>query len=91
MSVFAVIASKNPERVREAVVRQYGENHYQFADNAWFVPDNGTTKEIAGKLGIMSGGLDASGVVLKFDGYSGYASREGWDWLSKQAGVISNG
>jgi hypothetical protein len=91
MSVFAVIGIVNPNAIREAVVRQYGANHHQFAENAWFVPDNGTTKDVSDKLGITNGALNAQGVVLKFDGYSGWASAEGWKWLANQSGALPNG
>ena len=91
MSIFAVIASENPGGVNQSIVRQYGANHYRFAENAWFVSDNGTTKDVADKLGITNGAIQAQGVVLKFDGYSGWASSAGWDWISKQSGGISNG
>jgi hypothetical protein len=91
MSVFAVIASSNPSAVGTAIVAQYGANHYQFTNNVWFVSDNGTTKDVSDRLGISNGVIGAQGVVLKFDNYSGYAATAGWQWLSRQSGVFSNG
>jgi hypothetical protein len=91
MSVFVIIGSVNPNFIAEAVVRQYGANHYQLTSNAWFVPDNGTTKDVADKLGITNGAIGAQGVILKFDGYSGWASAEAWKWLASQSGALPNG
>jgi|HubBroStandDraft_6_1064221.scaffolds.fasta_scaffold202639_3 hypothetical protein len=91
MSVFAVIGSTNPNAIKDAIVKQYGANHYQFAENAWFVPDNGTSKTVADKLGITNGGIGALGVILKFDAYSGWASADAWKWLATQSGVLPNG
>jgi hypothetical protein len=91
MSVFVVIGRTNPNSIREAVVRQYGANHYQFSESSWFVQDNGTTKDVADKLGIVNGELGAQGVVLRFDAYSGFAPADGWKWLGSQPGTIPNG
>lgn len=91
MSVFAVIGSVNSEAIGAAVVKQYGANHYRFTTNVWLVPDSGTSKDVSEKLGLTNGGLNAQGVVLRFEGYSGFAAADGWKWLATQSGVISNG
>ena len=90
MPVFAVIGKTNPSAIKAAVIKQYGANHYEFAENSWFVPDNGTTKEVADKLGLSDNALHAQGVVLRFDAYSGYASADGWKWIASQSGALPN-
>jgi hypothetical protein len=91
MSVFVVIGSINPAAIGAAVEKQYGANHYKLANNVWFVPDSGTTKDVSDKLGISDNRLNAQGVVLRFDGYAGYAQAESWRWIASQAGTIANG
>jgi hypothetical protein len=81
MSVFAVIATVNPAGVKAAIVAQYGLNHYEFAPNAWFVSDGGTTKIVSDKLGITEGSDNYQACVLKFSAYSGRAAATAWTWL----------
>lgn len=91
MSVFVVIASVKPEVIGQAVVAQYGANHYQFSPTAWYVPDPGTTKDVADKLGITAGTDGVQGAVIKIAAYSGRATQTGWTWLQTQGGAIANG
>jgi len=91
MAVFAVIASTNPEVIGQAVVAQYGANHYQFSPTAWYVPDSGTTKDVADKLGITAGTGGVLAAVLKISAYSGRANQTGWTWLQSQGEAIPNG
>lgn len=91
MAIYAVIASTNPELLKAAVVTQYGASHYEFAPNVWFVSDTGSSKDVAEKLGITDGSVGASGVVLRFDAYSGRASVAGWTWLRQFPETVSNG
>jgi hypothetical protein len=81
MAVFAIIGTENPAAMKAAIVAQYGLNHYEFAPNAWFVSDGGTTKIVSDKLGITNGQNAVQGVVLKFSGYSGRTAATAWTWL----------
>jgi hypothetical protein len=91
MAVFAVIASTEAERLGAAVIAQYGANHYKFSPSSWFVPDSGTTKDVADKLGLIGGGVGAQGVVIKISGYAGWAGAAGWSFLSQHPEAIPNG
>lgn len=94
MALYAIIARLNPAAIRDAVIREYGANHFAFSDNLWFVPDNISTKAICDKLGLTDGPLraqGAQGVVLRFDAYSGLGPTNTWTWLSSQGGAIPNG
>lgn len=91
MAVFAVIASIDAEKLKGAVTAQYGANHYQFSPTTWFVPDSGSTKDVADKLGLTGGALGAQGVVLKLSGYSGWASAAAWTFLGQHPEAVPNG
>lgn len=91
MAVFAVIASTEAEKLRAAVTAQYGANHYEFSPTSWFVPDSGTTKDVADKLGLTGGTVGALGVVLKISAYSGWAAAPGWKFLGQHPDAVSNG
>lgn len=91
MSVFAIIGTYNPAAIKNAIVAQYGANHYEVATNAWFVSDSGSTKDVADKLGITKGETGVQGVVVKFDGYSGRGPATAWTWLQSIPGTVPNG
>jgi hypothetical protein len=91
MAVFVVIGSVKSDALKAAIIQQYGANHYEFASNAWFVPDVGTTKDVMDKLGLQNGGIGAQGVVLRFTAYAGYANAAGWTWLQKNSDAVPLG
>jgi len=91
MAVFAVIAATNADKLQAAVTAQYGANHYQFSPSSWFVPDTGTSKDVADKLGLTGGTVGALGVVVRMAGYSGWANGAAWSFLSTHPEAISNG
>lgn len=91
MAVYAVIGIVNPAAIKEAIIRQYGANHADISPSVWFVPDPGTSKDVADKLGITRGESGIQGVVVRFDGYSGLAPAALWTWLSGNPGTIPNG
>ncbi len=91
MAVFAVIAATNADKLQAAVIAQYGANHFQFSPSAWFVPDNGTTQDVATKLGLTGGAVGALGVVTKIGAYSGWASAAAWTFLGNHPEAIANG
>jgi len=91
MAVFSVIATSNPEKVQAAITARYGANHFAFSPTAWFVSDSGTSKDVADRIGLTSGGIEATGVVLSFTGYSGWAKGDAWAWLQQFPEARSNG
>jgi hypothetical protein len=91
MSVFAIIGSKGPELLGEAIVTQYGASHYELASNVWLVSDSGSTRDVAERLGLPDGKLGASGVVLLISAYSGWSNGSLWTWLRRFPEVIPRG
>ena len=91
MPIFSVIATVNPSALKNAVTTQYGANHFEFSPSVWFVPDTGTSKNVLDKLGLADGKIGAQGVVLKFTGFSGYASAAAWTWLQANSDAVPNG
>lgn len=56
-------------------------HHYDGEDSSvYFVSYSGTTQELASKIGL-DGTLDASGIVLPVNNYSGFANPNIWEWL----------
>lgn len=91
MAAFAVIGSRNPDAIKAAIVKQYGENHYEFSSNVWFVTDAGTTKDILDKLGLTGGKIGAQAVVLRVDAYAGFGPAPAWAWLQKNSDAAIHG
>lgn len=91
MAIFVIIASTNAEKLKAAVVAQYGANHYEFSTSSWFVPDSGSTKDVADKLGLTGGVVGAQGVVTKMTAYSGWAASAGWTFLGQHPEAVPNG
>jgi len=88
MAAFAIlsVALSNPaleNNIREA----YSEFTHKITENVWLVADKAvtTTSEVCQKIGVGENGL-AGVVVLKIDGYFGYASTAIWEWLKVKAG-----
>lgn len=54
--------------------------YYELTDNAWLVRFEGTTRQLADRLGIR-GGEAGSGLVASMASYSGRAPSELWEWL----------
>ena len=77
---FVVISTKNADAVREEVYRFPDLKAYELKDDTWFVSYDGTTRELAEKIGIRQGRI-GSGVVILVGAYAGYASTDLWEWL----------
>jgi hypothetical protein len=91
MADFVIIGYLNPDAIRQSIVRQYGENHYQFTPSSWFISDVGTTKDVLDKLGLSGGKLEAQAVIIKYDAYSGYGPAAAWKWLGQNSTGTANG
>ena len=79
--VFAVIATRGADRVREALAQQMsGDSVYELKSDVWLVSYEGTTRKLAEALGIR-GGESGTGLVFPIGGYSGRASNDVWEWL----------
>jgi hypothetical protein len=79
--VFAVIATRGAE-----VQKLPEPSYYEIKDDAWLVSYEGTTRQLAERLGIR-GGESGSGLVILAAGYSGRASSDVWEWLTVRWGA----
>ena len=65
-------------KIRALDVQFYGKE----APRVYFVSYDGTTTELAEALGYGDDKAVGSGVVIPITNYSGYASKNLWEWLS---------
>ena len=91
MALYAIIALSEPEKLKQAVITQYGANHYEFGRSTWFVADDGSSKQVSDRLGLTNGGIGSTGVVLLFTAYSGWGPPGAWAWLQERGSAIPNG
>lgn len=81
MSVFAVIATKNPEEIGRKIASDHAGKFISIKDDAWLVDSSCMTRELSESLGIISG-ESGSGLVILLGNYSGRASADIWEWLN---------
>jgi len=82
--VLAVVLDKPQAKVQERLGKEYA-NVFEYSDTFLLVSGNMSvsTNEVAQQAGIKGRGRDATGVVFKLNSaYSGYTSKELWDWLT---------
>jgi hypothetical protein len=80
MSVFVIVATRDPGKILEEI-RQRELAHFKVTADSWLVAAGGTTRELAESLGIRSG-ENGSGLVCRIEGYSGRLAKDAWEWLS---------
>ena len=85
MSVFIAILpepdTEQLETVTANLVKHYPSHHW-LNDNVFLVSSDELAKEVKEKIGIGEEGAD--GIVFRLNhAYSGYTSRDTWEWLSK--------
>ena len=87
MSIFAVMSlAPNPE-LGAKIVGVYPNDSLALSSSFWFVSDaNVTPAQVSEKLGVRSATSGESGftdvVVVRSQGYFGYASSAVWQWLA---------
>jgi len=69
----------------------HGANHFSLGPSAWLVPDEGSSKQVADKLGITDNKLGAQAVVFLLTGYSRFGPIAAWSWLTQCGSAIPNG
>lgn len=80
MQIFAVIAIKGPKTIETALESVAPDDFYALKDDVWLVAFEGTTQQLAEKLGIRDG-KNGTGLVAPIGNYSGRASTDLWEWL----------
>jgi hypothetical protein len=79
--MFIVVATKGADQIGRAVEEEFGTNDsYALREDVWLIPFDGTTRQLAERLGIRQG-TNGSGLVAPLAGYSGRASSELWEWF----------
>jgi len=84
MAIFLVLALKDESRakIEEAIKAKFPDEHYEIADDKWFVNvENLTARQLAERVGII-GGDPVRGLVVSVASYSGRAQPDMWEWLA---------
>lgn len=90
MSVFIVVSTRAPcEELKQQIERSIPEGKsYALNETAWMIEYEGTTRDLAQKLDLMSG-ANGSAVVYRVSNYSGRASSFIWEWLQARPSAHS--
>ena len=63
-------------------IKEGGNSIYEDeAPHAWFISYDGTSKELAEKLGLGDDPAVGTGIVVQVNRYNGYASKSLWEWM----------
>ncbi len=87
MTIFVIIAGTVGKEALGAKVKELYKDSYELPPNAWFIADTITANQMRDKVGLTGDGLGAQGVVVKIDGYAGYAPSDLWEWLRRKLTV----
>ena len=70
------------ENVIDTKLKEVGKSVYGgAAPNAWFVSYDGTTEELADKLGFGDDEKMGEGIIVPVNNYQGFASTSLWEWM----------
>lgn len=78
--IFIVVAVSNPVAV-SAKIAELKLKAFNLKSDTWFVVSEGTTQEVAEKLGVRSGAA-GTGIVCPITAYSGRAPSQLWEWFN---------
>lgn len=96
MAVF-VILSENPQPdLRANIERTFPEQHFHWSDRVSFVRASGTSRDLAGKIGVQTRGdqnqvkAGLTGVAISelSPNYYGWTNASLWDWLKSSFEVV---
>lgn len=80
MPVFVVVATRVPREVK-AAIDALNAPSYEIKDDTWLVDYEGTTRELAERIGIRPIDSPSSGVVFPITNFSGKHRSDLWEWL----------
>ena len=83
MTVFFVVSTSNPTAAGAAVAKVAPGNFRVLKSDAWFLDFQGTSQELAGKVGFLTG-ESGGGVVVPVTTYSGRAPADIWEWITQR-------
>jgi hypothetical protein len=78
--IFVVIAKTGVPAIGEALKNVAPEGTYSIKDDAWLVQFEGTSQDLAEKLGIRDA-KNGTGIVMPITNYSGRGPLDMWEWL----------
>jgi hypothetical protein len=82
MRVFIVVSTRaESQNDLQAQISNEGFAHYKIRTDTWLVAAEGTTREVAEKIGIRSGAT-GPGLVCRIESYSGRLPKDAWEWLA---------
>ena len=91
MLVYAVIAPGPSPQLALAVKRAFPDNHFEIAQGQFLVADEAaTTKEVGDRLNEPQGGVGRF-FVTPVSNYSGWHSRDLWEWIAARQAAGSPG
>lgn len=81
MAAFIVISTDiEQSRLDAKIAETFGNKSYKLPKGEWLVSYDGTTKQLAAKVGLDEGTCGA-GIVFSSPSYWGFAPTDIWDWL----------
>ena len=90
MAIYVAIVDEGLEVVKKQLKKHYEDRYYPYhkADNVFFISSDDIVNKVSENLKITDKDRkqekSVSGVVLKMNSaYTGYTSREFWNWLSE--------
>lgn len=82
MTIYAVIALTGHQSIDQTVPIAFPQRSFRVGDGHWAVNAAGTSQEVAGRLGIVAGQNQITGLVYSISGYWGIANPQLWEWLT---------
>ena len=82
MPVFVVIVTRESAAVAEKIRQLPDTPSYEIKSDTWVVNYNGTTRELAEKIGIRQAASTSSGVAFSIANFSGKHRPDLWEWLT---------
>jgi hypothetical protein len=80
--IFVVVSISEPPAVERALETAAPDGgYYKIKDGVWFVQFDGTSQDLAEKLGVRTPPTNGTGVVTPIGNYSGRGPTDMWEWL----------
>lgn len=80
MTIFAVFAANQPEKLSSAIAKHFPGNFIMVSGDSWFISSDETSKDVSDKLGVTDG-VSGSAIVASVSGYYGRAPTPIWEWV----------
>ena len=81
MPTFLIISDKPNPPLEKTIKEAYPDDCYIISKNHWLIDAEETTGDLAEELGVRDGSFGKV-IVFRVDSYSGYHSKNLWEWLT---------